>query len=319
MEIKLRNTSSAARHRKSKLRMDDALEDALKPESEEDVDDTSNRSLKLAGDTAKTAGRATVNEVSKARQRKAVRDAQIASAQKEKMAKEGIENTGNFIDRVSDAVQMLWLSASQFVKKHPASCALAAVGILFLMLFSGVLTSCSAFVSSGTGSVVSAVYTAEDSDILAVNADYTALEQGLRADIENTPATHPGYDEYVYQLEDIGHNPYELASYLTVVYGSYTRAEVQHELPVLLEGQYELTYEESSETRYREETRTRIVEQIDPETGETIQVEEEYTVQVPYTWRILTVKLENHSMRRAVGFSGLSEDEIPGSCSSDSL
>lgn len=310
MEKKLRNTSSAARHRRSKLRMDDALENALKPESEEDVDDTSNRSLKLAGDTAKTAGRATVSEVSKARQRRAVRDAQISSAQKEKMGKDGIENVGSFLDRASDAVQTLWLSVVQFIKKHPAGLTFVAMGIVLMMLFSGVLTSCSAFIPGGASSVLSAVYTAEDADILAVNADYTALEQGLRADIENTPVTHPGYDEYVYQLEDIGHNPYELASYLTVVYGPYTQDQVQHELPVLLEGQYELLYEESSEIRYREETQTRIVEQIDPETGETIQAEEEYTVQVPYTWRILTVKLENHSMRRAVGFSGLSEDEM---------
>lgn len=314
MEKKLRNTSSAARHRRSKLRVDDAMETVMdgtmKSDSEEDVDSTSQQVISTARDTAKTAGHAVSNEVSKLRQRKAIRDAQIAAAQQEKMAKDGIENAGNFIDRASDAVQTMWLSVSQFVKKHPAGCAFVAVGILFMMLFSGVLTSCSAFVPGGAGSVLSAVYTAEDADILAVNADYTALEQGLRADIDNTPTTHPGYDEYLYELEDIGHNPYELASYLTVVYGPYTQAEVQHELPELLSKQYELTYEETSETRYREETHTRIVEQIDPETGETVQVEEEYTVQVPYTWRTLTVKLENYSLRRAVGFSGLTEDEM---------
>ena len=230
--------------------------------------------------------------------------------QEEKMAKEGIENTGNIIDRTRDAFHAIWLSAGTFVKKHPAACAFVAIAILFLALFSGVLSSCSAFVPSGAGSVLSAVYTAEDTDILMVNADYSALERGFQAELSDVSASRPGYDEYRYEMEDFGHNPYELASYLTVVYGPYTRDQVQHELPDLLSKQYEVLYEEETETRYREETRTRIVETTDPETGETIRTEEEYTVQVPYTWTILIVKVENHSMRRAVGFSGLTEDEM---------
>lgn len=310
MAQKLRNTSTAAQHRRSKLHMEDALENAAKPNSDEDVDDTSQQALSTGQDAVKGAGRGLSNQVSKARQRKALRDAQIAAAQQEKMAKEGIENAGNFFDRASDAVQSIWLSIGAFAKKHPASCVFVGVAIVFMMLFSGILTSCSAFLPGGGGTVLGAVYTAEDADILAVNADYSALEQAFRADIDDTPSAKPGYDEYRYELEDIGHNPYELASYLTVVYGPYTREQVQHELPVLLSKQYELLYEEETETRYREETRTRIIIEIDPETGESIEVEEEYTVTVPYTWNILIIKLENHSMRRAVGFSGLTEDEM---------
>lgn len=310
MAQKLRNTSTAAQHRRSKLHMEDALENATKPNSDEDVDDTSQQALSTGQDAAKSAGRGLSNQVSKARQRKALRDAQIAAAQQEKMAKEGIENAGNFFDRASDAVQSIWLSIGAFAKKHPTSCVFVGVAIVFMMLFSGILTSCSAFLPGGGGTVLSAVYTAEDADILAVNADYTALEQAFRADIDNTPSAKPGYDEYRYELEDFGHNPYELASYLTVVYGPYTREQVQHELPTLLGKQYEVLYEEETETRYREEIRTRIIIEIDPETGESIEIEEEYTVQVPYIWEILMTKVENHSMRRAVGFSGLTEDEM---------
>ena len=170
MAKKLRTTSTAAQHRRSKLRVDDALDRMAQTNSEEDVDDTSQRSLKAAADTVKSTGNALSNEVSKRNQRKALRDAQIAAAQQEKMAKDGIEN------------------------------------------------------------------------------------------------------------------------------GPYTREQVQDERPALLSKQYEITYEETSETRYREDTRTRIVETIDPETGETVQLEEEYTVTVPYTWRTLTVKLENYSL-----------------------
>lgn len=300
MAKKLRSTSTAAQHRRSKLRADNALEDALKPESEEDVDSTSQQALSTGRGAAKRAGRGLSNQVSKACQRKKLQNAQIAAARQEK----------NFLDRVSDAVQGIWTSMGAFAKKHPAACSFAAVAIFFLVLFSSVMTSCSAFVPGGAGSVLSAVYTAEDADILAVNADYSALERELQTDLSDVSASRPGYDEYRYELEDFGHNPYELASYLTVVYGPYTRDQVQHELPTLLSRQYEILYEEETETRYREETRIRVVETVDRLTGEIILVEEEYTVQVPYTWDILITKIENHSMRRAVGFSGLTEDEM---------
>lgn len=49
-------------------------------------------------------------------------------------------------------------------------------------------------------------------------------------------STHPGYDEYRYNLVEIGHNPYELASYLTVLFEDYTREEVQSTLQSILTG-----------------------------------------------------------------------------------
>lgn len=310
MAQKLRNTSTVALHRRSKLHMEDALENIARPHSDEDVDDTSQQTFSTARDAAKSAGRGLSNQVSKARQRKALRQAQIAAAQQEKRAQDGIDRTGNIVNRATDAIHTLWRSTGAFVKKHPAAFAFVAFVAVFLVLFSSVMASCSAFVPGGAGSVLSTVYTAEDADILAVNADYSALERDLQVDLSDTPSSRTGYDEYRYELEDFGHNPYELASYLTVIYGPYTRDQVQHELPDLLSMQYEITYREETETRYREETRTRIVEEVDPETGETIEVVEEYTVRVPYTWKILITKMENHSMRRAVGFSGLTEDEM---------
>ncbi len=56
------------------------------------------------------------------------------------------------------------------------------------------------------------------------------METALDNQISNIESTHPGYDEYRYDLAEIGHNPYELASYLTVLFEDYTRAEVQSTL-----------------------------------------------------------------------------------------
>ena len=41
-----------------------------------------------------------------------------------------------------------------------------------------------------------------------------AKENELQQQIDNIESTHPGYDEYRYDLDSIGHNPHELASYL---------------------------------------------------------------------------------------------------------
>ena len=83
------------------------------------------------------------------------------------------------------------------------------------------------------------------------------------------PASHPGYDEYRYNLAEINHNPYVLTSYLTVKYEDYTRAEVQSELQALFDKQYELELEEEVEIRTRTETRTGTTSYTDPETGES--------------------------------------------------
>ena len=68
------------------------------------------------------------------------------------------------------------------------------------------------------------------------------------ADIEST---HPGYDEYRYRVDELGHNPYELTSYLVAKLRTYTREDVQGELRALFEAQYKLTLTEEVETRYR--------------------------------------------------------------------
>ena len=48
-------------------------------------------------------------------------------------------------------------------------------------------------------STVETSFSAEDSDILAVEADYDAKEQELRDKIANIESEHPGYDEYRYE------------------------------------------------------------------------------------------------------------------------
>ena len=94
-------------------------------------------------------------------------------------------------------------------------------------------------------------FTAEDEDILGADEDYTALENDLRSQVDNIESTHSGYDEYRYSLDEIGHNPYELAAYLTVIFEDYTREEVQAELARLFDAQYDLELDEEVEIRMK--------------------------------------------------------------------
>ena len=160
--------------------------------------------------------------------------------------------------------------------------------LLIVMIFTG-LSSCAAIIQGGVSSIVGTSYTAEDEAIRQVEADYKELESGLREEIADIETDYPDYDEYQYHLDEIGHNPFALASYLTAKLYDYTREEAQAEIQALFEKQYTLTLREEIQTRYRTETST------DPETGETT------TEEIPYDYYILHVTLTNKNIEALAG------------------
>ena len=172
----------------------------------------------------------------------------------------------------------------EFVSKHWHGLLIGGGILLVVMMISGMMGSCSVMFQGGSDVVVETSFTAEDEDILGVEADYCALEAALQARINNIESEFHGYDEINITQDEIGHNPYELASYLTVVFENYTRSQVQGTLQQIFAAQYELSFDSIVETRYRTETKTRTVTRTDPETGETYEEEEEYEEEVPYDY-----------------------------------
>ena len=207
-------------------------------------------------------------------------------------AKQGAKAAGKAVGTVEKAAEKLAL----LVRNHKGG---AVVILLLFCVFLIINSVFSALPSLGTGmvnAVVGTSYTAEDEDILGANEDYTALENALRQEVADIERTHPGYDEYRYRVDELGHNPYELTSYLIAKLRTYTREDVQGELRALFEAQYKLTLTEEVETRYRTETRTGTSTSTDPETGETTTEEYEYEVEVAYEYYILHVWLENRTL-----------------------
>ena len=181
----------------------------------------------------------------------------------------------------ADHTQKAARKTVEFVTRHRKGVVLLIAALLLFIMTAAGVSSCSSLFSGLMNGVLGTSYTSEDSDLVAVENNYAALENGLQSEIDNIESTHPGYDEYRYDLDSIGHNPHELASYLTALLQSYTPQSAQAELERIFSMQYTLTLTEEVEIRYRTETST------DPETGETT------TEEVPYEYYILNVKLTN--------------------------
>ena len=202
---------------------------------------------------------------------------QYAKAAKKGGAKAAAEATRKTAKKTAEETR----KAAAFAARHPAGILIAVAALLLFIMISAGLSSCGAMFSGLTNGVLGTSYTSEDSDLVATEQNYAAMENALQSEIDNIESTHPGYDEYRYDLDSIGHNPHELASYLTALLQSYTPQSAQAELERIFSMQYTLTLTEEVEIRYRTETST------DPETGETT------TEEVPYEYYILNVKLTN--------------------------
>ena len=184
----------------------------------------------------------------------------------------------------ADHTQKAARKTAEFVTRHWKGVVLLIAALLLFIMTAAGVSSCSSLFSGLINGVLGTSYTSEDSDLVAVENNYAAMENELQQRIDNIERDYPGYDEYRYDLDNIGHNPHALASYLTALLQSYTPQSAQAELERIFDMQYTLTLTEEVEIRYRTETST------DPETGETT------TEQVPYEYYILHVSLTNRDI-----------------------
>lgn len=184
------------------------------------------------------------------------------------------QKTGKAAKTVKEKAQQ----AGAYVMRHKKGFGIALAIFLLVCLLLNTMSSCSMMAQSIGSAISGTTYPSDDPELVAVEADYAAREAALQAEIDNIESSHPGYDEYRYDLDMIGHDPHELAAYLSAVLQGYTRASAQAELERIFAAQYQLTLTEEVEVRYRTETRT------DSEGNE-------YDVEVPYNYYILNVTL----------------------------
>ena len=184
------------------------------------------------------------------------------------------QKTGKAAKTVKEKAQQ----AGAYVMRHKKGFGIVLAIFLLVCLLLNTMSSCSMMAQSIGSMISGTTYPSDDPELVAVEADYAAKEAALQAEIDNIESSHPGYDEYRYDLDMIGNDPHELAAYLSAVLQGYTRASAQAELEHIFAAQYLLTLTEEVEVRYRTETRT------DSEGNE-------YDVEVPYNYYILNVTL----------------------------
>lgn len=242
------------------------------------------------------------NLFSRWRQKQAIKKEYAAA----KAGAAAAENTASGTAKAAQGTVSITEKAFQFVQSHShIIIGIAAVGLLVLVI-AGSVSSCSVLINGGGNVVLGTSYTAEDEDLKGVETDYTKLEDKLRKQIDRIETDHPGYDEYRYNLAEIGHNPYELASLLTVEFENYTRSQVQARLQSIFEAQYELKLEEKVEIRTRKETRVGYRYNPITGTGHTYT----YQMTVQYEYKILNVTLLNRGVDYVARNSGLTDDQL---------
>ena len=129
---------------------------------------------------------------------------------------------------------------------------LGGIGMIVVFLLSAV-SSCGLVIGGIAGSGELSAYQAADEDMRQAEAYYCSLEAELQAKIDHYEEEHE-YDEYVYELDEIGHDPYVLLSMLSAMYDAdeaWTFEDVRDDLDDLFERQYTLTEEVTEEERER--------------------------------------------------------------------
>ena len=202
------------------------------------------------------------------------------------------QKTGKAAKTVKEKAQQ----AGAYVMRHKKGFGIVLAIFLLVCLLLNTMSSCSMMAQSIGSMISGTTYPSDDPELVAVEADYAAKEAALQAEIDNIESSHPGYDEYRYDLDMIGHDPHELAAYLSAVLQGYTRASAQAELERIFNAQYQLTLTEEVEVRYRTETRT------DSEGNE-------YDVEVPYNYYILNVTLTSKPIS-SVALELLTPDQL---------
>ena len=128
-----------------------------------------------------------------------------------------------FVDRKDPMRMLFWIMV------------LVLVLVVFVSLLAG-----GAVLSAGGNGVVLTTYPNSDEDIYAAENEYRRLEQELEIQLTTISLRYPGYQEYHMDLDDIGHDPYQLISYLTTYHWNFEYEDVEEEIHSLFEDQYEL-------------------------------------------------------------------------------
>ena len=201
-----------------------------------------------------------------------------------KAAQEAVSKTANTATAIAKKLQ-------EIASKHAGVLITVGIMAVLLVMIMTSVSSCGAMFADTQSTVLAASYLSEPAEIDATDLQFTRLELDLQNEIDNIETDYPGYDEYSYNLGEIGHNPFTLIGYLSAVHTEFTASEVESEVQALFDEMYTLTLTPDTETRTRTVTKTGTRTVTDPVTGEETEEEYEYEEEEEYEVSILRVVL----------------------------
>lgn len=139
-----------------------------------------------------------------------------------------------------------------FVRHRKGFLVIFAIALIVSFLLN-VVSSCSMMVEGLGAGLASSSYASQDDAMLGAEETYSQMEAALRQKLDRFQQDHD-YDEYHFDLDEIGHDPYVLISILSAMYPEgWTLAQIMPTLNTLFEKQYILTVDVETELRYRDD------------------------------------------------------------------
>ena len=143
--------------------------------------------------------------------------------------------------------------AGDFIVRHRKGLLVIIAIALVAAFLLNVVSSCSMMVEGLGAGLASSSYASQDDAMLGAEETYSQMEAALQQKLDRFQQDHD-YDEYRFDLDAIGHDPYVLISILSAMYPEgWTLTQIMPTLNTLFEKQYILTVDVETEIRYRDD------------------------------------------------------------------
>ena len=192
------------------------------------------------------------NPVSRWQQKRAIRKQYAAAKRAGQSAGSAVktaENTAKAAKKATEETK----KAAGFIWRHKKDFLIVIALFLIVSIFLNGMSSCSMLAEGVMSGLGGSTHPSSDEAMLGAEAAYAGMENALQRYLDSYESTHD-YNEYSYDLDEIGHDPYVLMALLNAYHqGGWTLEQVQGTLEMLFERQYTLTETVTVETRYDED------------------------------------------------------------------
>ena len=208
---------------------------------------------------------------------------QRKASAKLRFAKKKEEIIENSLQNIKQVTVKVAKKTAEAVARNWKIILIAGTALVMFIAVTAGLSSCAMAFTGGTSEYVGGLAGSEDIDLTESDSYFTEKEMLLQEKIDKIEEDYPDYDEYIYDIDEIGHDALKLMAFLSAEYETYDLSKVKGLLDELFDEMYTLTLEPKTENRTRTVTKTG--KNADGTTYE-------YEVEEEYEWKMLYVTLK---------------------------